>query len=212
MKDFRIIFLTHIKTMTKSIASINAIRLTSFIFVIGCFLAGAFYILFRIFTYLMTIEIIGPLLMDRIIEMAFFVFFIMLLFSNVITSFSTFYNDRELDFLFSLPVRPTSIYLAKLFENCIYASWATMVIALPLVVAYGITTGVIFPHFNHKYSRLPYHSWRNCIFVFILYCPPFPSFKIEGCHNAFPDFYYRFNIFIYKDQQSRTLENVRNRE
>ena len=127
--------------MTKSIASINAIRLTSFIFVIGCFLAGAFYILFRIFTYLMTIEIIGPLLMDRIIEMAFFVFFIMLLFSNVITSFSTFYNDRELDFLFSLPVRPTSIYLAKLFENCIYASWATMVIALPLVVAYGITTG-----------------------------------------------------------------------
>lgn len=141
MKDFRIIFLTHIKTMTKSIASINAIRLTSFIFVIGCFLAGAFYILFRIFTYLMTIEIIGPVLMDRIIEMAFFVFFIMLLFSNVITSFSTFYNDRELDFLFSLPVRPTSIYLAKLFENCIYASWATMVIALPLVVAYGITTG-----------------------------------------------------------------------
>lgn len=141
MKDFRIIFLTHIKTMTKSIASINAIRLTSFIFVIGCFLASAFYILFRIFTYLMTIEIIGPLLMDRIIEMAFFVFFIMLLFSNVITSFSTFYNDRELDFLFSLPVRPTSIYLAKLFENCIYASWATMVIALPLVVAYGITTG-----------------------------------------------------------------------
>jgi ABC-2 type transport system permease protein len=127
--------------MTKSIASINAIRLTSFIFVIGCFLAGAFYILFRIFTYLMTIEIIGPVLMDRIIEMAFFVFFIMLLFSNVITSFSTFYNDRELDFLFSLPVRPTSIYLAKLFENCIYASWATMVIALPLVVAYGITTG-----------------------------------------------------------------------
>jgi len=141
MKDFRIIFLTHIKTMTKSIASINAIRLTSFIFVIGCFLAGAFYILFRIFTYLMTIEIIGPVLMDRIIEMAFFVFFIMLLFSNVITSFSTFYNDRELDFLFSLPIRPTSIYLAKLFENCIYASWATMVIALPLVVAYGITTG-----------------------------------------------------------------------
>jgi len=127
--------------MTKSIASINAIRLTSFIFVIGCFLAGAFYILFRIFTYLMTIEIIGPVLMDRIIEMAFFVFFIMLLFSNVITSFSTFYNDRELDFLFSLPIRPTSIYLAKLFENCIYASWATMVIALPLVVAYGITTG-----------------------------------------------------------------------
>ena len=76
--------------------------------------------------------------MDRIIEMAFFIFFSMLLFSNVITSFSTFYNNKELDFLFSLPIQPTSIYLAKLFENCIYASWATMILALPLITAYGI--------------------------------------------------------------------------
>ena len=140
MKDFLIIFFTYIKIMAKTIASTNAIRLASFIFVIGCFLAGSYYILFRLFTYLMAIEIIGSALMDRVIEMTFFVFFIMLLFSNVITSFSTFYNDKELDFLFSLPVRPTSIYLAKLFENCIYASWATMVIALPLVIAYGIST------------------------------------------------------------------------
>ena len=116
------------------------IRLSSFLFVIACFLSGAFYVLFRIFTYLATVEIIGYALMDRIIEMALFVFFIMLLFSNIITSFSTFYNDRELDFLFSLPIKPTSIYIAKLFENCIYASWATMVIALPLICAYGITT------------------------------------------------------------------------
>jgi len=118
----------------------GVMRWISFLFVIGCFLAGSYYLLFRIFSYLLTVEVIGFALMDRIIEMAFFVFFIMLLFSNVITSFSTFYNDRELDFLFSLPIRPTSIYLAKLLENCVYASWATMVIAFPLVIAYGITT------------------------------------------------------------------------
>lgn len=133
--------------MVKSITSMNAIRIASFIFVISCFLAGSYYIFYRIFNYLMTIEIIGIALMDKIIEMAFFVFFIMLLFSNVITSFSTFYNDKELDFLFSLPVRPTSIYLAKLFENCIYASWATMVIAVPLIIAYGTTTEVQFLYY-----------------------------------------------------------------
>jgi ABC-2 type transport system permease protein len=117
------------------------------VFVICCFLGGAFYVFFRIFNYLMTVEIIGPALMDRLIEMSFFVFFIMLLFSNVITSFSTFYNDKELDFLFTLPVKPTSIYLAKLFENCTYASWATMVIVVPLVVAYGVTTSAPFIYF-----------------------------------------------------------------
>jgi len=140
MRDFRLIFFSHLKIIAKSIASMSAIRIASFIFVVGCFLAGSYYVFFRVFSYLMGVEVIGFVLMDKVLEMAFFVFFIMLLFSNIITSFSTFYNDKELNFLFSLPVRPTSIYLAKLFENCLYASWATMVIALPLTCAYGITT------------------------------------------------------------------------
>lgn len=140
MRDFRIIFITRIRIIAKSILSMHALELLSFVFVIGCFLFGSYYVFFRIFKYLMTVEAIGFALMDRIIEMVFFIFFTMLLFSNVITSFSTFYNNKELDFLFSLPIQPTSIYLSKLFENCIYASWATMVLALPLITAYGITT------------------------------------------------------------------------
>ena len=147
MKDFRLIFFTHVKAIITSIASMSALRIASFVFVIGCFLTGAYYVFFRIFHYLMTVEVIGFVLMDKMLEMAFFVFFIMLLFSNIITSFSTFYNDRELNFLFALPVRPTSIYLAKLLENCLYASWATMVIALPLVCAYGMTTKAPFVFF-----------------------------------------------------------------
>ncbi|UCF70192.1 MAG: hypothetical protein JSW49_08310 [candidate division WOR-3 bacterium] len=124
-----------------SVRSLSAVRTASFVFVIACFVGGAYYVFFRVFGYLTTVEVIGPALLDRVIEMALFVFFIMLLFSNVITSFSTFYNNRELDFLFSLPVPPTSIYLTKLLENCLYASWATLTIAFPLIVAYGITTG-----------------------------------------------------------------------
>ena len=140
MRDFCIIIFTRIKIIIKSLLSMHVIELLSFVFVIGCFLFGSYYVFFRIFKYLVTVEAIGFALMDRIIEMAFFVFFTMLLFSNVITSFSTFYNNKELDFLFSLPIQPTSIYLSKLFENCIYASWATMILALPLISAYGIVT------------------------------------------------------------------------
>ena len=134
------IFGTRIKMILKSIRSMNALRAVTFVFVITAFVLGAYYTFFRVFSYLVTVEVIGPVLLDRVIEMALFVFFIMLLFSNIITSFSTFYNNRELDFLFSLPVQPTSIYLAKFFENCIYASWATLVVAWPLIIAYGVTT------------------------------------------------------------------------
>jgi ABC-2 type transport system permease protein len=140
MNDFGLILSTRFSMFLKSLRSINALRAASFIFVIGIFACGAYYTFFRVFSYLATVEVIGPVLLDRVIEMALFVFFIMLLFSNIITSFSTFYNSRELDFLFSLPVRSTSIYLAKFFENCLYASWATLVIAWPLIIAYGVTT------------------------------------------------------------------------
>ncbi len=140
MREFWLLLRSHIKTVITSITTMGAFRLVSFVFVITCFLLGSYYLFFRIFAYLLSVEMIGPGLTDRLIEMSFFVFFTMLLFSNVITSFSTFYNDKELDFLFSLPVKPTSVYLVKLIENYLYASWATMILAVPLVIAYGVTT------------------------------------------------------------------------
>lgn len=141
MQHFYLIIDSYLKAIVNAFKSLNILRLASFVFVIACFFMGSYYLFFRVFAYLMTVEVIGPVLLDRVIEMALFIFFSMLIFSNIITSFSTFYNNREVHFLFSLPVRSTSIYLAKLLQNCIYASWATIVIALPLLVAYGGAVG-----------------------------------------------------------------------
>jgi len=147
MNEFFLILLARLRAFTKSLSQLNLIRIISFVFVFGCFLIGAFYVFFKIFKYLATIEVLGFAIMDRTIEMAFFVFFIMLTFSNIITSFSTFYNNKELNFLFSLPIKPTAIYLAKFFENSVYASWATMIIGLPLIVAYGVVTKLNFLYY-----------------------------------------------------------------
>lgn len=147
MKHFRLIVSSFLMSITHSFMIMRFIQLLSFAFVLICFFGGSYYVLHRIFTYLQTIDVIGPALMDRLIEMAFYVFFSMLLFSNVITSFSTFYNNKELDFLFAQPIRPTSIYLAKLFENCVYASWATMILAIPLIIAYGTATNAQFLYY-----------------------------------------------------------------
>lgn len=144
MREFFLIFNSRLRITINSLAQASPIKIVSFLFVITCFLVGTYYLLYRIFNFLSTVEIIGFAIIDRTVEMGFFVFFIMLLFSNIITSFSTFYNNRELNFLFSLPIKPTSIYLVKLFENSIYASWATMVVALPLVIAYGVCTKAFF--------------------------------------------------------------------
>ncbi len=60
----------------------------------------------------------------------------MLLISNVIAALSTFYRSEELRFLFSLPLTPERVFPAKMFENTFYSSWATLLLALPIVVAY----------------------------------------------------------------------------
>ncbi len=138
MNDFLLIYRNHLRTISQTLSHLGILRTISFLLVLGVFFSGSFYVLYRIFAYLSQLEMIGLSLIDRTVEMAFFVFFIMLLFSNIITSFSTFYNNQELELLFSLPLRPTTIYLAKLFENSLYASWATMVVALPLLLAYGL--------------------------------------------------------------------------
>ncbi len=160
MNHLHLILSSRWRIVATSITSMKLVQIISFVFVISCFLFGAYYLFVRVFAYLITVEVIGYALMDRIIEMAFFIFFIMLVFSNVITSFSTFFNNRELDFLFALPVQPTSIYLNKLLESCTYASWATMVVALPLVIAYGVVTQA--PVFYYPIAVL-----SICIYVVI---------------------------------------------
>jgi ABC-2 type transport system permease protein len=135
----------------------------------------------------MAVEVIGPALIDRTVEMSFFIFFMMLLFSNIITSFSTFFNNRELDFLFSLPVRPTTIYLAKLFENAVYASWATMVIAFPLIIAYGVC---------HNASFIYYPISIAGAFIYIIIPAAAASIMIFAIASLFPRLRPRNVIFV----------------
>ncbi|MEO0122533.1 MAG: hypothetical protein ABIL69_00820 [candidate division WOR-3 bacterium] len=161
-------------------------RITFFIILIG-FLSGGYFLFFRIFAYLATVEIIGPAIMARTIEMILFVFFIMLLFSNIISSFSTFYNNQELHFLFSLPVLPTTIYLAKLFENAIYASWATFAIAIPLILSYGVSNNANFIFYPVSFF---------CFFVFLIIPSALSAVIIFIFVILFPKFKPKNIIFI----------------
>jgi len=187
MREFLLIYRARLRTIGNTLARLGWLRTVSFIFVIAVFFSGAFYVLFRIFGYLASAEIIGMSLIDRTLEMAFFVFFIMLLFSNIITSFSTFYNNQELEFLFSLPVPSTSIYLAKLFENSLYASWATMVLALPLVFAYGIALKAPLPFYPVAVAS---------IFIYLIIPAALASVLIFILLSVFPRIKPRDVIFI----------------
>jgi len=101
------------------------------------FWAFLFIVAFRVLSYFRTVEGLGDLLALRLLSMVLLTFFSILVFSNIVTSLSTFYLSGELDILHAAPVRIESIYRAKFIETLIDSSWMTLIYGLPVFIAYG---------------------------------------------------------------------------
>jgi ABC-2 type transport system permease protein len=99
----------------------------------------------------------GPLLTIKIISMIFWTFFIMLILSNVITSISTIYLAEDLEYLFSQPIKITSIFLIKFFETLLQSSWMILFISVPIFLVYiKVFKSSIFAFFYMIFSLIPF--------------------------------------------------------
>jgi ABC-2 type transport system permease protein len=101
------------------------------------FWAFLFGVSFKVLSYFRSIEGLGDLLAIRLLSMILLTFFSILVFSNIVTSLSTFYLSGELDILLSSPVRIENIYRAKFVETIVDSSWMTLIYGLPVFLAYG---------------------------------------------------------------------------
>lgn len=120
---------------------------------------GAFFGLFyRVLQYLQsTNPEIGRPLIAKMLGIVLLVFAGMLLLSNLITALSSFFLAKDLDLLVSSPVDWLRIYLAKLAETLLHSSWMVVLIAVPILTAYGVVLGggPLFP-FVAIGALLPY--------------------------------------------------------
>ena len=78
-----------------------------------------------------------------VVDVLFSVFFlallVLLLFSNGIIAYGSLFRSDETAYLFAQPVAPRHIFSYKLTETLVFSSWAFLFLALPLVVAYGVS-------------------------------------------------------------------------
>ncbi len=102
------------------------------------FWAFLYGISYKVLSYFRTIEGLGDLLALRLLSMVLLTFFSVLVFSNIVTSLSTFYLSGELDILHSAPIKTGTIFRAKFIETIIDSSWITLIYGLPVFIAYGI--------------------------------------------------------------------------
>ena len=84
---------------------------------------------------------IGNIVLTRMFGVMALAVFVMLIFSNILVSFSTFYRSREVAYLLHAPLSFRTLFLARFFEAVAFSSWALAFLGTPLILAYGYTLG-----------------------------------------------------------------------
>ncbi len=93
------------------------------------------------FTFIGSIEVVGPILLIRMLSLFFFALFVMLLMSNMLIAFQTLFQSRETEFWAVQPMTPEAVHDARSLEIAVIASWAFVFLGIPLLFAHGAATG-----------------------------------------------------------------------
>ena len=110
-------------------------------FVLGYLLVG-YLLFFKGLEYVYGFPVVGTLLSQRILYLVFGFFFVMLIFSNLITAYTTLFKNRETEWFLSLPIRHRHVYLWKFIESLLVSSWALIFLSAPMMAAFGRVHGV----------------------------------------------------------------------
>lgn len=90
---------------------------------------------------------VSDLLMMRLLGTFTLALFVMLIFSNILVSYSTIYKAREVSYLLQAPLPIPVFFLTRLIECVIFSSWASAFLGSPLILAYGYVSGAPLPFY-----------------------------------------------------------------
>lgn len=107
------------------------------VLVVG-FWAGIYLVFSNFLFQFRIIEEFGEILPGKLLSMIFLLFLGTLMWSALLTSFGVFFLSGDLQLLRSSPVSEAALYLARLAETTLNASWMVLLFGLPIFIAYGV--------------------------------------------------------------------------
>ncbi len=110
------------------------------LFLVGYLFAG-YYVFSSGLRYFASIPGVGRLLAERILYMSYFMFFLMLIFSNAALLYSALFRAKETAWLLTTPVSPRAIFCWKVLESFFASSWGLAILSAPLLAAIGNVYG-----------------------------------------------------------------------
>lgn len=119
----------------------DRIKASAFALLGVLFLSGLHWGFFRFLSVIRDVELVGDLLLLKILAMAFMTSFLMIVFSSTITSFSTLFFSRDLSMLVHTPLPYRTLFAFKSLETMVFSSWMMVLALMPFLAAYGQVTG-----------------------------------------------------------------------
>ncbi|UCD70901.1 MAG: hypothetical protein JSW70_07825 [Syntrophobacterales bacterium] len=120
-----------------------------------------FAVFYNVLVYFKSIEILGEILLVKLLAVVFLTFFLMLTVSNIITSLSTYFLSEDNKLILSVPVSTEKVYLSKYLITLAHSSWMVLLFGIPVFIAYGTVYG----------APITYYLWVAVILLFFLVPP-----------------------------------------
>ena len=98
---------------------------------------GIYVVFVKALVYFSSEEMFGTIAATKLLSMILVTFAFVLVVSNIITTFSTFFLSEDLELIMTAPVAPSTLYTARFIETMGDSSWMVLVFGLPVFVAYG---------------------------------------------------------------------------
>lgn len=139
----------------------------TFIFFFVVLIATTMFFLFKSgFKFLSTLGGVGLMIVDPLFALFFFGLGIMLVLSNVVTSFALMYRSEETPFLLLNPISHGELTVHKFLESAVMSSWSFFFIIIPFVAAYAWQV------------RMPFHFTLWTLLFSVPYVLLFSSFGV----------------------------------
>ena len=109
-------------------------------FLAGFFIVIEFVVAEKLFQHIMDqihLEGLRYLLMAKLLQMVFLIFTVLLVYSNIIMSISSYFLSPEIDLFHSRPVSGKAIFIYSFLETFIRSSWMFIAFGIPILFAYG---------------------------------------------------------------------------
>lgn len=96
----------------------------------------------------------GDFLMGKLLSFLSFLFFAVLVFSNMVSSLTTFFLSDDLQLSFSSPIPLNRLFISRFIETILSSSWMVLLFAVPILIAYGRVFGASFYYYPWMIAAL----------------------------------------------------------